>query len=153
MTHNDDGALPPETQFGANVRQAREARGWTQETLARRLRDHFGLDLHQTAIARLEVGKRAITLNEAVALAQVLVLGLDEYVTPDVNLSPEDIARYEEAVETMNGKLFAAARELAEIDERRRSKRESLDALRRAQDMTQRQIETAKRRLGARADG
>ncbi len=66
----------PEEDFGAQVREARKARGWTQETLARRLREEGGIDLSKTAIVRLEKGERPTRLNEVVALARVLEIPL-----------------------------------------------------------------------------
>lgn len=65
-----------EHQFGVWVKNAREMRGWSQEALARHLKETAGLDLHQSAVARLEGGKRAIRLNEASALAKLLGLDL-----------------------------------------------------------------------------
>ena len=77
VTHTDTPT--PEQQFGAQVREAREVRRWSQEALARHLRDEAGLELHQTAIARLERGERAIRFNEVTALAKLLGLDLETY--------------------------------------------------------------------------
>ncbi|MEU8391528.1 helix-turn-helix transcriptional regulator [Micromonospora sp. NPDC048843] len=77
MTHTDTSSA--EQQFGAQVREAREIRGWSQEGLARHLRESAGLELHQTAIARLERGERAIRFNEVTALAKLLGLDLQTY--------------------------------------------------------------------------
>lgn len=72
VTHSE---LTFEEHFGSQVRAARETRGWSQEALALRLKDE-GLDIHQSGIARLEQGQRAIRLNEAAALSQILGLDL-----------------------------------------------------------------------------
>jgi transcriptional regulator with XRE-family HTH domain len=85
-----------EARFGARVRQAREDRGWSQEALARHLRDTAaGVDLHQSAIARLERGERAIRFNEAAALAKVLNIDLRPFAGIDVEplLTEEDYER------------------------------------------------------------
>lgn len=62
-----------ERGFGQKVRAYRQERGWSQEELARRLRD-LGLDMHQTTIAKLEAGRRPTRLSEAYAIA--LAFGL-----------------------------------------------------------------------------
>ncbi|MEU5721589.1 helix-turn-helix domain-containing protein [Micromonospora sp. NPDC047738] len=68
-----------EERFGAQVRAAREAQGWTQERLRAALRAASGIELSSTAMARLEQGKRPIRLNEVSALAQVLGLSVHQY--------------------------------------------------------------------------
>lgn len=65
-----------EERFGAEVRQRRTARGWTQALLVR----YSGSTLDQSSMTRLELGKRAIRLNEAAALAGVLGIDLNSYV-------------------------------------------------------------------------
>lgn len=75
MPHNYDGQTA-EQLFGREVRASREGRNWSQETLARHLKELTGVEIHQTGLARLEVGKRGITLNEAVALAEVLGINI-----------------------------------------------------------------------------
>lgn len=52
---------------------------WSQEALARHLRESAGIDLHQSAIARLERGERAIRFNEVTALAKLLGIDLQDY--------------------------------------------------------------------------
>ncbi|WP_430497870.1 helix-turn-helix domain-containing protein [Micromonospora trifolii] len=96
MTHNDTSSA--EQRFGAQVRRAREERGWSQEALARKLRDTAGIELHQTAIARLERGERAIRLNEVTALARILDLDLTEYGGSGVRLTHD---AYEQAKEQL----------------------------------------------------
>lgn len=87
-----------EQRFGAQVREAREGRGWSQEALARNLRDTTGIDLHQTAIARLERGERAIRFNEVAAMANLLGLDLTPYSSTAPPLTPEE---YENAVRSL----------------------------------------------------
>lgn len=85
-----------EATFGEQVRAAREERGWSQESLARHLRDTSGIDLHQTAIGRLELGQRAIRLEEAASLARLL--GIDLQSVSDDTPRLVDEAEYEAAV-------------------------------------------------------
>jgi transcriptional regulator with XRE-family HTH domain len=96
VTHKEPSA---EEAFGAQVRFAREAREWTQDALARHLRDASGVSMDQAAVARLELGKRAIRLNEAVALASLLGLDLKQYGGKIAPLSDE---QYPEALEHLD---------------------------------------------------
>ncbi|NKR89305.1 helix-turn-helix domain-containing protein [Rhodococcus hoagii] len=70
-----------EDRFGLRVREEREARGWTQATLARLLED-FGVSLHPSAIAKIELRDvdkpRAIRLEEADAIATAFGMSIDE---------------------------------------------------------------------------
>lgn len=94
--------------FAALTRQAREARGWTQEALRRHLADEQGVVLEKTAMIRLEGGKRPIRLNEAVALARVFGLDLSPLLRPAQPPTPEEIqaarAAREEARRALDAK-------------------------------------------------
>lgn len=69
----------PEMIFGARLRAIREERRWSQADLGERLKQ-LGIALHQTQIARIELGRRALRLNEATALARVLNTPLQELI-------------------------------------------------------------------------
>jgi transcriptional regulator with XRE-family HTH domain len=84
-----------EEHFGAAVRQARENREWTQETL-RRLLAERGIHLEKTAMIRLEQGKRPIRLNEVSVLARLFGLDLQAYAGMGPQLTNEK--EYEEAL-------------------------------------------------------
>jgi len=71
--------LTAEQLFGRQVKEARLSRGWSQDQLARRLREEYDLDLHQTAIGRMESGTRAIRYNEVSALASLLEIEIRPY--------------------------------------------------------------------------
>ena len=82
-----------ESQFGQRVRAEREARGWSQEELARRLTAK-GLPIHPTTVSKMEWdGKpRAVRIAEVIALAELFRVSTDELLgrsTP----SPADLAR------------------------------------------------------------
>jgi transcriptional regulator with XRE-family HTH domain len=69
--------ITPEEAFGAAVRQARERRGWSQETLAAELLRR-GLSVGgQSGVARIEQAQRPTRLNEVVLITQFLDLTLD----------------------------------------------------------------------------
>ena len=122
MTHTD--GLSAERVFGGEVRAARETRGWSQEELAVRLRKDAGIDLHQTAIARLEGGSRAIRLNEAAALAHMLNLDLRQFggIRQLTDEESEQLVAQLAEVEAAEAKLrqekVALEAKLADVSER-----------------------------------
>lgn len=70
------GDRPPVAQtvheaFAIRLRQAREARGWTQEQLSDLVKE-AGVPLERVTIARLEKGRRKASIGELVALAACL---------------------------------------------------------------------------------
>ena len=79
----------PSEVFRRRVREVRQAKGWTQPQLAEAL----GAELTPFAIARLESGKRGVSLDEAVALAAVLGPSLLHMLVPlentRVHLAPQ----------------------------------------------------------------
>lgn len=79
--------------FRENLRRHREARNWTQGDLARYLRDTGATALgHQTTLARLESGQRAVRLDEAVIIARVLDITLDQLL-----VAPEAVGALDDA--------------------------------------------------------
>lgn len=105
----------PEEHFGAMVRQAREAREWTQEMLRRHLAER-GVHLEKTAMIRLEQGKRPIRLNEVTVLAKLLGLDLQAYsgMGPELTTAEE----YEEALaenERVRGEIDRLEAELDDV--------------------------------------
>lgn len=113
MTHLDE-APTPEQHFGAMVRQAREARDWTQETLRRHLAER-DVHLEKTAMIRLEQGRRPIRLNEVAALAKLLGLDLQHYAgtLPQLTHAEYKRAKVElERLATEEEKIAARATEM-----------------------------------------
>lgn len=66
--------------LGPGVRRAREAKGWSQDDLARRLQ-LGGWDVDRTLIARIELQTRCITDMELLTLAKTLGVKLDSFIT------------------------------------------------------------------------
>ncbi len=64
-------AQQPSEVVGGRVRAFRKRRGWSQERLAERLRE-VGVSLGQSNVARLENGKRAVTVDDLYGLALAL---------------------------------------------------------------------------------
>jgi len=83
MAKADETQMQPSDVFGARLREIREGRGFTQLELAARL-EAKGRPMNKAAILRIEKGVRGVSLDEAFALAAVLV------VAPAHLLSPPD---------------------------------------------------------------
>jgi transcriptional regulator with XRE-family HTH domain len=64
--------LPVSAIFRESMRQQRDLRGWSQDALARRMTTELGREIHQTTIGKWETGSRRLTLDDAVAIANVL---------------------------------------------------------------------------------
>lgn len=63
------------------LRRRREAAGLTQPALARLINDvRTDLRWHQTTIAKIESGERAIKLDDLIAYSEVLGLSIDQLV-------------------------------------------------------------------------
>lgn len=78
--------LGGEGHLARGLERARRAKGWSQERLSKELTS-AGMPMHQSAISKIERpangGRRAVTVDEALALARVLDLTLAELVLPD----------------------------------------------------------------------
>ena len=72
----------PEAVFSARLRDAREAAGMTQAELAALVSERHGIQLDPMTVLRMEKGRRRITLNEAVAVADVLGIRLFDLLLP-----------------------------------------------------------------------
>lgn len=59
--------------FGARVREAREAQGWSLATLASKLLEH-GVKLNAAQVSKTELGQRATSIEELQAFASALHL-------------------------------------------------------------------------------
>lgn len=66
-----------ETYFRKRLKVERERRGWSQEELAKRLCNN-GIDgVYASTIAKIEVGKRAVRMDEAAGIADLFGASLD----------------------------------------------------------------------------
>lgn len=74
-----------ERRFGRRMRQERERAGLTRLQLSERIRE-LGVDLHQSAVAKMEdrdtAKPRAIRLAEAAAIASVLGISVSDMMAP-----------------------------------------------------------------------
>jgi transcriptional regulator with XRE-family HTH domain len=63
--------LTPSQAVARSVKRARQLQNWNQQQLAHRLTE-LGLPTRQSTIARIETGKRGVSLDDAVALSVAL---------------------------------------------------------------------------------
>jgi transcriptional regulator with XRE-family HTH domain len=94
MQHSD---LSPEVVFGTRVRALRAEIGIPLASLAAAVLDTAGTAMTPSELAALESGQRPIRLNEAVALAAVLDMTIEEMLRP-VPPPAEQLRRAHEAV-------------------------------------------------------
>jgi transcriptional regulator with XRE-family HTH domain len=73
------GVNADERAFAAVVRRARERTGWPQGRIAEAMNAQ-GWRWHQSTVARVESGKQAARLGEAVALAEILGIDLSDFL-------------------------------------------------------------------------
>ncbi|HEX6469253.1 MAG TPA: helix-turn-helix transcriptional regulator [Streptosporangiaceae bacterium] len=141
--------MTPEEVFGARLRAIRERRRWSQVDLGDRLR-RTGMTLHQTQIARIELGRRALRLNEATALAHVLDMPLQELI--DASSQDEDDTSELGNVAELEVKLSEQRDILVELIIASGEARERLEGAQRAKDKAVVELERAKDRLAAASD-
>jgi transcriptional regulator with XRE-family HTH domain len=88
-----------ERALGHRIRQLREARGWSQADLAASMNRH-GFNLHQTAIAKIEGGKRPIRVSELFALG--VCLGMSPaalFYMPEETFGDSDLAALDQLLQ------------------------------------------------------
>jgi transcriptional regulator with XRE-family HTH domain len=107
-----------EKDFGNKVRQWRQARNWSQEDLADRLREQ-GFDMHQTTVAKIERGTRPLRVAEAAAIATIFrVPPLAVFMGPPPEKLPWSMQQLHETLELAEQNL-AAMKELMESSAKR----------------------------------
>jgi len=80
-------AQPTRNALGQTIRHAREAKGWSQSDLARKLQI-YGWDVERTLITKIELRRRCITDYELIAIADVLGISLDELAQGKPSIGP-----------------------------------------------------------------
>jgi transcriptional regulator with XRE-family HTH domain len=105
--------------FGERLRALREERGMSQQTLVALLVDLGISSWHQTTVGKVEVGTRSVRLAEAIAVAAVFDMTVDELLEdPDSEHSRSRRAR----------QLLARGSELAVIESLLQDRERQLDA-------------------------
>lgn len=80
-------------RFGRNLRKHREALGWSQSELARKMQDAGWPKYSQVAVSRTEEGTRAVRLDEAFALAAVVGKQVSDLFRSPVEVNGELLLR------------------------------------------------------------
>jgi len=81
MDHPSTTRLRAGEIFRRRLLEFRRVRGWSQPDLVRRLAREHDIDWHPTTLSKVEKGDRGITLDEAVAIASVFDVSLDQMLT------------------------------------------------------------------------
>lgn len=71
--------------MGLEIRRMREAKGWSQSDLARKLQ-LAGWDVERTVLTKIELRRRCITDYELALLAQILQTSVDHLVPKSSDL-------------------------------------------------------------------
>jgi transcriptional regulator with XRE-family HTH domain len=140
-------------RFASRLRELRQWRGLSQETLAEQASEH-GVTLLQTTVAKIENGQRAVRIEEAWALSRALGVTFDDFMydPADSEASDDDLERALEEtirlrVEAIKAKALAdkaAAQAAMDADGARSRQRAASQELAR--------IEAGMRALSAEAD-
>ncbi|MFJ6566657.1 helix-turn-helix domain-containing protein [Streptomyces sp. NPDC091292] len=103
----------PEQVVAANVRRLRKARGLSQERLTTRLK--AGSGLATMSVWAIERGRRRVTVNDLVALADALGTTAADLMSPDPDDATAPVRRvYNVALD--NGTVQAVTCDQSEID-------------------------------------
>lgn len=104
--------MDPERTFALRMRHLREANGWSQAELARRISEVSGSSVHSSTITRWErnaepsaAGGRGIRLRDAAYIARVFAVDLDEMIYPEsaaIREARDAVRKYREAEERRN---------------------------------------------------
>lgn len=103
--------VDPSDTFRINARKQREARGWSQSELARRMNKLGWKKYNQVTVARTEEGTRVPRLDEALTLARALMRNLDDL------LQPSEVAGIYRRWEASRDAFYQAQKQLREATE------------------------------------
>src|SRR6266567_4117252 len=78
----------PEAEAGRALRLLRQARDWSQEEVAARMRA-YGYDFHQTMIAKIEAAQRPLRVRELADFAALYGVEVQDLVYPPTGSLPE----------------------------------------------------------------
>lgn len=120
-------------------RQLREERGWSQAELSERLAE-FGVDMHQTTIAKMETGKRPLRVSEMFGLSHtfgmppgaVFSMPIREETFDSLEALQAELARTEQVVQEMREHTLGAIETFIDVAAEFGVKRDHLIALMRA---------------------
>jgi DNA-binding XRE family transcriptional regulator len=82
--------ITPDDAFREHMRDARDRAGLTQDQLARKLQDRFGLKIKRQGVIAIERGQRRVTLGEALCICHALDIAPVFAFTPWEETDPAD---------------------------------------------------------------
>lgn len=91
---------------GQRLRELRTARKWPLHEVASRMKP-YGYSWHQTVVAKIETGQRPLRLNEAIALARLFGVDLDDLLFDPT--TPGHTEEIEEQIAELEGRLSQAS--------------------------------------------
>ncbi len=100
---DEDG---PEDRLSRVLRELRTKRGWSQDELAERM-TRLGFRMHQTQVAKIENGSRALRFNEIVALS--VALGVAVSTLLDMAATTVGSAGWGRSMEGVTDEMLTAA--------------------------------------------
>ncbi|MGW6008637.1 helix-turn-helix domain-containing protein [Streptomyces sp. NPDC055210] len=118
METDDPQAPPTDTErvIGREMRRLRERLGITQQDVADRMTKN-GFRLHQTQIAKMERGERAIRVNEWIGIASALGVTTQEMLISALASNEDESVRNLHTLAELEGQMELAERQLDEIRE------------------------------------
>jgi transcriptional regulator with XRE-family HTH domain len=126
-----------EQRFGARVREIRQARGWTQDDLAKRMTS-AGYQMHQTTLTKLENGSRPTSVGEAAALAAIFGIPMPYlFATMGAADLRVQLAGLSHTLDTISEERIKIRERLATLE----AEEESVKALYRATERRARELE------------
>lgn len=106
MTSGEERRREAAERLGENVRAIREARGLSQDDLAREMTDR-GWQYYQSTVYKIEHGERKVSFGEAADLAAILGTSLDRFAWTGAEANEQ--AMVNDAVATLRGRWEEAA--------------------------------------------
>jgi transcriptional regulator with XRE-family HTH domain len=114
---NESRGDEPVALFGANQRRFREAYGWSQSELARRMVEAGWPKYSQVAVSRTEEGARAVRLDEAVSIARLFNRKLQDLLDPKDVIDAWQKLRY--LMDDYSNSVTVLRRSVREIEDHR----------------------------------
>lgn len=106
-----------ERVFGIQVRELRQARGWTQDQFANALAA-LGFPIHQTTVAKMEGGTRPTSVGEIAAIAKLFDVPIGTlFERPGDMATHLHLATLKIAIESIEREQAQLRERLAELDE------------------------------------
>lgn len=103
--------------FGANLRRFREAYGWSQSELARKMQEAGWSKYSQVAVSRTEEGTRVVRLDEAISLARLFNRKLEDLLDPKEVIDTWQRLRFH--MEDYSSKVSALRRAVDALEDER----------------------------------